>query len=402
MTGTARQAGTIQGSVLVAQSVLPAMGAVLLVPVVPLLIAEYGAMSGARYWIPALLTVPGLCIALLSPLFGWLADRVGRRRVLIAALLFYGLAGVAPMALTGFATVFASRIVLGIGDAAIIVVSAVMIGDYFTGARRARWLALFSTVASIAAAVFLGLGGAIGAAYGWRGAVAVYALSFAFLPLMLLCTWEPEAPMRADPAAAPVAPPGLARHLAIAGVSTLFGAVLFYTLVLQQGLGLAALGTVDPGRLGMLSGIASIGNPIATLVFRRLTHVPTATMLGAALALIAAGLLAIGLVPNDIAFTAAAFVGLFGCGLLMPTLLTWTMQALPFAQRGRGTAVFQSMFALGQFGSSLIVPFLAARLSGGVLAAFATLGAAALIAALVTAALRRRTPSASSFQGDFA
>ena len=381
-----RQAGTLQGAILVAQAVLPTMGAVLLVPVVPLLFREYGGMANAEYWIPALLTVPGLCIALLSPLFGWMADRIGRRTLLIGALLFYGLAGIAPIVLTSFNAVLASRVVLGVCDAAVIVVSATMLGDYYQGVARAKWLAMISTVASLSAAVFLGLGGALGDAFGWRGAVSIYALSLLFVPAMLLFTWEP-APATAAAIDAPPAPP-LARHLLITGVCTLFGAVLFYTLVLQQGLGLAALGTVDPGRIGLLTAIASLGNPIGTLVFRRFAQSPTMLLLAAAFAIVAAGLIAIGAATSDVSFAAAAFVGLFGAGLMMPTLLTWTMRALPFHFRARGTAVFQSMFALGQFGSSLAIPFFTGSLTGGVLATFALLGALSLAAALLAGGLR--------------
>lgn len=381
-----RRAGTLQGVILVAQAVLPTMGAVLLVPVLPLLFREYGAMDHANYWIPALLTVPGLCIALLSPLFGLLTDRIGRRPVLMVALMFYGLAGMAPIFLTSFTAVFTSRVVLGICDAAVIVVSATMIGDYYDGAARAKWLAMISTVASLSAAAFLGVAGVLGGAFGWRGAVIVYAASLLFVPAMLFFTWEPRAGTH-PVADAPVGRT-LRQHLWLTGACTFFGAVLFYTLVLQQGLGLAALGTLDPGRIGLLTAIASLGNPIATLVFRRLTRVPTTVLLGLAFAAIGTGLVAIGWVKTDIGFAAAAFVGLFGAGLLMPTLLTWTMKALPFAARGRGTAVFQSTFSLGQFGSSLSLPFLTAHLTGNILWSFAALGVLSLIGAVTAIGLR--------------
>ena len=371
---TLRAAGTLQGSILVAQAVLPTMGAVLLVPVLPLLFREYGAMRHAEYWIPALLTVPGLCIALLSPLFGVLTDRVGRRPVLITALLFYGLAGIAPLILVSFTAVFASRILL--------VVSATMIGDYYEGAARSRWLAMISTVASLSAAIFLGVAGILGDAFGWRGAIVVYAASLLFVPAMLFFTWEPRADARSVEEA-PVAR-SLRAHLWLTGACTFFGAMLFYTLVLQQGLGLAALGTLDPRRIGLLTAIASLGNPVGTLVFRRLATLPITLLLSLAFLSIGSGLVAIGWVRTDGGFAAAAFVGLLGAGLLMPTLLTWTMKALPFATRGRGTAVFQSMFSLGQFGSSLSLPFLTAHFTGSILGSFVTLGIFALIGFLVT------------------
>ncbi len=73
----ARTAGWPQGLLLALQAVLPTMGAMMLVPVVPLLLKEYGATPGASYLIPAILTVPALCIALFAPAAGWLGDRLG-------------------------------------------------------------------------------------------------------------------------------------------------------------------------------------------------------------------------------------------------------------------------------------------------------------------------------------
>ena len=84
------------------------------------------------------------------------------------------------------------------------------------------------------------------------------------------------------------------------------------------------------------------------------------------------------------------FLGLFAAGLLMPTLITWTMSGLDFAVRGRGTGIFQSLFALGQFASGLAVPFLARALAGGVLPAFAVLGGAAGLAGLAGLLLAAR------------
>lgn len=398
---TPRAAGTVQGSILVAQSVFPVMGAVLLVPVVPLLFREYGGMAGANYLIPMLLTVPGICIALLSPLFGWISDRSGRRPILIAAIILYGLSGIAPIFLTDFTFVLLSRVVLGLCDAVVVVVSAVMIGDYFEGERRAKWLALISTVSSIVAAVFLALGGALGEIYGWRGAVSAYALAFLFVPAMILFTWEPEAAAVKkreigndnEVILTKEEITGISRHLWIMGAWTAFGGVLFYALVLQQGLGFAALGTVDPGRLGMLTAIGSLGNPIGTLVFRRFTHVPTLVMLAVAFGLLAAGFTGIGSSTNDIMFTVAAFVGMFGSGLLMPTLLTSIMQPLSYEIRGRGSSVFHSTFAFGQFGSGFVIPFLAARLDSGALGAFAVLGGFALAAAIAVTTLHRMSPA---------
>lgn len=395
MSAHERRAGWPQGLTLAAQSVLPTMGALLLVPLVPLIAAEYRGMPNLDYWIGALLTVPALCIALFSIAAGALADRIGRRRLLIVALTGYGVAGAAPILLHGFAGIFASRILLGLCEAVVITVSTTMLGDYFAGARRDRWLALISTFASLSAIVFLGLSGTIGGAFGWRTATGLYALVWLIVPAMLLLTWEPrrQAPRAYD---SPVT--GFPwRHLARVGAATLFGSCLFYALLIKQGNALVELGITDAGRIGLLTALASIGNPIATLVFRRLTHIPSPVMFSAALALVGTGLSMIAWAQGATGFVAGAFVGQAGCGFLLPTLITWTMRPLPFAYRARGTGVFQSLFALGQFVSALMVTAIARAVGGSTLWAMQWLGVLAIFAALAMAMLylasRRTAPA---------
>ena len=386
--GGERQAGFAQGLPLVVQAALPTMGAILLVPVVPLIAAEYGRLPGAAYLIPMLLTIPGLCIALFSVPAGFLGDRVGRRAPLIAALAIYGVMGMAPMVLGDIRAVLAARFVLGMTEAVIITLSATMLADYFTGATRDRWLASISAIASLSAVAFLLAAGQIGAAWGWRAVTAVYGLSLLIVPAMMFLTWEPDSrrEQAAATAAGRVAFPW--RHMAGTGAVTLFGSVLFYTLAIQQSMGLAELGLTDPGRIGALSAIATLANPLGTLLFWRVAHLRPSTLLAGEFLLLGAAFVGMSQATTDVQFTAATFAGSFAAGMLLPTLLTWTMRGLPFVVRARGTGIWQTLFALGLFLSGLLVPFLARNLVDGVLPAFGAIGIAAIAAAIAAAALR--------------
>jgi MFS family permease len=268
----------------------------------------------------------------------------------------------------------------------IITLSATMIGDYFSGSLRARWLATISTTASLSAVAFFAVGGAIGAAYGWRAVTTIYGLSILFVPAMLLLTWEPkrQPTPESTSAVAMAAEPEFFpwNHMMITGLSTLFGGILFYSLAIQQGLALAALGVQDPGRLGLLTAVASLANPIGTLVFWRMSHWRPTVLLAIEFAIVGGACSAIGFVQTDVQFATAAFVGLFGCGLLFPTLINWTMAGLPASGRARGTGIFQSMFMFSQFASGMLLAFLTASVTGSLLKSFGILGAAGLIVAL--------------------
>ncbi len=135
-----RKAGTIQGIILILPITLTVMGAVLLAPIMPLLMQAFGHIEHADYLVPILISIPALCIALGAPLAGWMADKVGRRKLLIWAIGLYSVCGVLPLFITTYPPLLLSRIGVGLCEAIIITCSTTLIGDYFSGAQRDKWL----------------------------------------------------------------------------------------------------------------------------------------------------------------------------------------------------------------------------------------------------------------------
>ena len=170
-------AGARQGIVLLAASIMPIMAIVSLVPVLPMLMGEFADVAGSEFLVPMALTIPALCVALFSPVAGWLADRVGRKILLVAALLLYAVFGILPWFIADLFQMIAARIALGLVEAVIMTVATVLIGDYFIGERREKWIALQVAVGSIAAIVLIAISGALGDAFGSRGPFLLYLLA---------------------------------------------------------------------------------------------------------------------------------------------------------------------------------------------------------------------------------
>lgn len=74
---------------------------------------------------------------LLVPAMGLLADRVGRKPVLVAGLIVFGLCGGAIGLVSEYLTVLGLRVMQGVGYAAIIPVGVTMIGDLYEASREA-------------------------------------------------------------------------------------------------------------------------------------------------------------------------------------------------------------------------------------------------------------------------
>jgi MFS family permease len=150
---TINTATTKHGVILMLASVMPAMAIISLVPVLPMLMKEFSSVKGYEFLVPIAMTVPALCVAVFSPVAGWLSDKVGRKPLLFMSLILYTIVGVLPFFLTDLFHIIFSRVVLGLAEAVIMTVATALIGDYFVGKERDRWVAIQIAAVSISGVV---------------------------------------------------------------------------------------------------------------------------------------------------------------------------------------------------------------------------------------------------------
>jgi len=392
MTVVERQAGTLQGILLLLPITMAVMGLIILVPVLPGIMAHFKDVPGVEYLVPLMLTLPALCVALLSPIAGIVVDFLGRRKTCIGALFVYAIVGILPMFLQSLTAIIISRAVLGAAEALIVISSTTLIGDYFHGREREKWLANQTAVASLASIVLALLGGALGN-FGWRAAFAAYGVSILFAVFLMVWTWEPrksDEPV-AERADAKASFPW--RTILPISLLAIFGGTMFFNMQIQVSNMLSGYYNISsPSALGLYSGLAGLSVAGGTLLYRQFTarfFVPTQL-------LIAFGLLGLSYVlmnhaPTSGQFTAWLIVNQVGSGMLLPALVVWAMGRLPFEVRGRGTGLFMSGWWLGQPLSSQAVAFMRGQFDGDLPAALQILGIACLIAAGIALASRFRS-----------
>ncbi|PLT04863.1 MFS transporter, partial [Klebsiella pneumoniae] len=136
-------------------------------------------------------------MALLAPLAGMVGDRLSRRRLLIAATGVYAVFGLLPVMLDDLHTILLARLVMGIADAFILTTANALIGDYFTGEARSKWLAVQSGMGSVLSTLIV-LGAGLLGTLGWYGPIYLYALAIPVFIGLCLFTAEPALRHRAD------------------------------------------------------------------------------------------------------------------------------------------------------------------------------------------------------------
>lgn len=387
-----RTAGTVQGLALTIPITLSVMGIVLLAPVLPQMHAQFKDVPGADFLVPLTLTIPAACVALFSAPAGWLADRFGRRFLLMASIVVYALFGIAPYFLDDLGAIFATRVVLGLAEAVIMTTSTTMIADVFSGAQRDRWLANQTAVASLSSLALFVIGGALGV-HGWRAPFLVYLSALVMLLGVWLFTWEPEhrTPLSGARSSAPLPWVRLGGICAV----TFLASVFFYILQVQLSVALTERGVTAPDRIGMLTALASLGVPVGTFVFRTAArHLSTGRLLALEFAIIAVGFVGMTHASDYRTFLAFGALNQLGCGMTLPTLLTWAVRGLVFSNRGRGTGIWQSVFSIGQTASAIAIPAMARALGGGgITPTFQYFGFVALAAGALALAGSLRFPA---------
>lgn len=393
MNETQRQAGTGQGILLLCGSCLPILGAVLLGPVLAEVQAHFIATPNVAALTPVMLTIPALMIAVFSPLAGWLADRFGRRRLLLIGLLVYTLFGTAPLYLQGLHAIVLSRAGLGLAEAVVMTICTALIGDYFEGRSRMLWLSLQGAVASFAAAVFFGLGGALGE-FGWRTPFWLYVAGIVMFPFALKLLWEPSRPHRLTPHLGAQTLPW--RVLAVAYPFALVTGIALLMVPIQLSFILHGLGLDSPATAGLLSAGNQASVLAGALLFRLLVRFGYVPVFGGGFFAAGAGLLLVSVSKGQGGLLLGGCLNGFGCGLLLVGLITWALAALPSKVRGVGAGGFNSCVFLGEFLSPLVILLLR---HGGVslvsAMAFCGWGLVALILPALLAPLAIRVQAAA-------
>lgn len=108
---------------------------------------------------------------------GYLADRYSRTRIIAMVLSSWGTISALNAVVRNFTQFLAVRAALGVGETVDNPASASLIADYYPPARRGRAYALQRVAPQIGMAVGTGIGGVVGALFGWQWAFLVVGVA---------------------------------------------------------------------------------------------------------------------------------------------------------------------------------------------------------------------------------
>lgn len=381
------------GVLLLFTSCLPLLGATLLTPTLATIAGDFRDERMVGLLVPLIVTAPGAVIALIAPFAGSISDRLGRKRLLLAATFCYGLLGVAPVLLGDLLSIVASRILLGVCEAVLMTVCTALLADYFVGRQRVHYLSLQTVFTSLSAVIFVVIGGA--AAQGdWRAPFWIYVVGVVLAVPILFVIWEPLAsgldPSRNDHhGAAAATTPGTApgthrRHLLKPFPFTLMTGMAANIMLISASFVLPARGfTANTGAIGLVTAALSVGSALSAQSFRYLARFGPRALLAAAYLVQAGGLAGVASAPTAPVIIISGFFAHLGFGLQLPTLITWALSGLSDVNtQGVASGWWTSAFWGGQFLFSFVFTALSS-VSGGMFTAIAIFAVLVFVAGVL-------------------
>ncbi len=333
---------------------LAVMAGAIVAPSLPALEQHFSDVPRIDYLSRFIITVPSLFMAILAPFAGYIIDKFGRRKLLIGGVVLYAAAGTSGAIVDSITAILISRAVLGVATAAIMTSVGTLVGDYFSGATRNRFMGYRNASNNFGGVIYLVLGGVV-ATVDWRAPFFIYLVSLAVLPLILRYIVEPGPGVHRGSDSAEKPEPILWLEIGWLYFAAFIFGITFYMIPTQIPFYLIEMGFSDPALSGVGVAASALATATTALFYGRIRrHLAIDTMFIYGFALSAVGFLVMGFAGS----LPVLFVGLilFGAGQGSTTanFSIRLLELAPLRVRGRIMGGQATAIMMGFFISPLV------------------------------------------------
>lgn len=314
-----------------------------------------GDLEYAELLSKLVVTLPSLFIALVAPFAGRLIDWAGRKKVLLWSLFFYAAGGTSGLYLSDIYLLLLGRMILGISVAGIMTINTTLIGDYFKGKMRSRFMGWQGAFMGFGGVFFISVGGLL-ADISWRWPFVVYAVSWILLLMAWKYLYEPEITVRTLSKRLPGKAQLKNKKYLLLYLTAFFGMLFFYLVPTQVPFLLQTDGVLKNSTIGYSISISVLAGALVAVNYGKIRqrlnfyriYVLTFLLMGA-------GYVMTSLFTGYAGMLAGLIVAGFGTGMLMPNTNLWLISLAPAERRGQMVGLLNLAVYGGQFLSPVVV-----------------------------------------------
>jgi len=322
-------------------------------------VAEFGLLDSRASLLVAVVPLPGILLALL---IGLMADKYGRRLVVVSCLTLFGIAGLTSAMAQTFEILLLSRFVQGIGGAGLINLPIVLIADHWSGQARTRIMGRNSAALAVGLVAVPPIAGLLANLTSWRWslAMATIALPLAIAAFKTLPTQSVGGERTMNKYIEGLRA-SLQSPVVLATLCTGFAlfAVIFGVFTTALPIHLDNKYGLDAGGRGLVLAASAITSIAASLYLARISKLTsTKRIIFISCILISCAAFAIGATSTLWIIIAASLVYGLGDGVIIPTLQGIAATSVPANQRASVLALWTSFVRLGQLTGPLVAGLL--------------------------------------------
>ena len=340
-------------------STLTVMAGAVIAPALPQISREFADVPGIELLSRLVLTLPALFMGILAPLAGYLTDRAGRKKVLLFSLILYAVAGTTGLYFNDFWWILAGRALLGIAVGGLITAIITLIGDYFDGEDRSRFMGLQAAYAGMGGLIFISLGGVL-ADINWRMPFLLYFVSLIVWVMALISVYEPERTKEVEKENA--GEPEKKRGDKIPSIVflvygiTFFSALVFYMIPVQMPFMLNEMEGITNTKIGFAIAFVNVASVTTSVNYGRIRRkISFQAIMAIVYFLVFLGFMIISQSDSYIMMIVGVIFSGLGFGLMLPNINLWLISLAPASMRGRLVGYLNMSLFLGMFGSPIVI-----------------------------------------------
>lgn len=356
-------------------------GASAVAALLPNLQMEYPEVS--KELIQTFLSIPGLAQIFAVILGGMIANKLGKRKLLLAGAAIFTVGGILPMFLTSYYLILLTRMLVGVGIGMIQPISVSLIADCYKGREQASMMGIQSAFVGAGGTLFSVIVGAV-IVINWKYAYLAYLLGAVVFFLIFFNIKDVDDPENRQ---------DMAKGMNQEDVKTPKIAYLFslFNFIFTIGFGCIfinmSLAVIESGAGNVKDGanlivVFSLTGLITGFLFGKIVQVFKNYVGCFALLLVAIPWMAIGLTTNLTVIYIMAAIGGVGFGCYMPYIVSAVNRSTTPQTSAKATSVVFTGSAIGPVVSPYIFGGIG-RTAGNMTSQFAFVVSAAMLGILL-------------------